>query len=73
MRHVPARPEQMQSLFAVDHTVRVTWTDRVHVRAICIHTLRAATLASSGRDALDVCGDALRQLAELARAEAEHD
>ncbi|TDY23585.1 hypothetical protein B0G81_3967 [Paraburkholderia sp. BL6665CI2N2] len=34
--------------------------------------LRAAALAPSYRDALDVTGDALRRLAEIVRAEARH-
>ncbi|MBU9614741.1 hypothetical protein KTE96_23685 [Burkholderia multivorans] len=34
--------------------------------------LRAAALAPSDRDALDATGDALRQLADLARMEADH-
>ncbi|WP_185723470.1 hypothetical protein [Burkholderia stagnalis] len=34
--------------------------------------LRAAALASSDGAALDVTGDALRRLAELARAEVRH-
>jgi hypothetical protein len=35
--------------------------------------LRAAALAPSERDALDLTGDALCRLAELARAEVRHD
>ncbi|WP_179952334.1 hypothetical protein [Burkholderia sp. MSMB0856] len=36
------------------------------------NALRAAALAPSDRDALDATGDALRQLADLARIEAGH-
>ncbi|RQR27345.1 hypothetical protein DIE23_27085 [Burkholderia sp. Bp9143] len=36
------------------------------------NALRAAALASSGRDALDAAGDALRQLADLARVEVRY-
>ncbi|WP_196493174.1 hypothetical protein [Burkholderia stagnalis] len=36
------------------------------------NALRAAVLAPSERDALDVTGDALRQLADLARAGGHH-
>jgi hypothetical protein len=35
--------------------------------------LRAAALAPTYQDALDVTGDALCRLAELARAEVSHD
>ncbi|VWC98972.1 hypothetical protein BLA18112_03853 [Burkholderia lata] len=36
------------------------------------NALRAAALAPSDRDALDVAGDALRRLADLARMEVRH-
>ncbi|WP_201752280.1 hypothetical protein [Burkholderia pyrrocinia] len=36
------------------------------------NALRAAALAPSDRDALDAVGDALRHLADLARAEVRH-
>ncbi|WP_198386703.1 hypothetical protein [Burkholderia ubonensis] len=36
------------------------------------NALRAAALAPSDRDALDVTGDALRSLADLARTEVQH-
>lgn len=44
----------------------------IDVRSICVDALRAAALASSDRDALDVAGDALRRLADLAREEVRH-
>ncbi|ENH6337985.1 hypothetical protein ABWH74_001285 [Burkholderia vietnamiensis] len=37
------------------------------------NALRAAVAAPTDRDALDVAGEALRCLAELARAEVRHD
>lgn len=42
------------------------------VLAIVSTALRAAALAPTYQDALDVTGDALRRLAELARAEVRH-
>ncbi|WP_155836904.1 hypothetical protein [Paraburkholderia mimosarum] len=54
MRQALARPEQLQS----------------SVLEIISAALRIAALAPSDRDALDVTGDALRLLAELARTEA---
>lgn len=56
MRHIPARPEQTES----------------PVLAIVSNALRAAALASSDRAALDVAGDALRRIAELAAAEVRY-
>ncbi|MEX3941606.1 hypothetical protein AB4Y44_19020 [Paraburkholderia sp. BR10937] len=52
MRHIPARPEQPQSLLEI---------------------IRDAAPAPTVFDALDVTGDALLLLPELARAEARHD
>ncbi|GAB5098495.1 hypothetical protein [Caballeronia sp. HLA56] len=37
------------------------------------HALREATLAASDLDALDITGNALRQLMDIARAEVRHD
>ncbi|WP_177313505.1 hypothetical protein [Burkholderia ubonensis] len=44
----------------------------IDARAICIDALRRAALAPTYQDALDVAGDALRYIAELARAEVRH-
>lgn len=44
----------------------------VDVRAICVDALRRAALAPTYQDALDVTGDALRHLAQLARTEVRH-
>ncbi|BAN22370.1 putative uncharacterized protein [Caballeronia insecticola] len=57
MRHAPARPEQTQSPIQLE---------------IIQHALRAAATAPTVFDALDITGDALRQLGELARAEVLH-
>ncbi|MCP1120496.1 hypothetical protein [Robbsia andropogonis] len=42
------------------------------VRAICITAIRAAALAPTIFDALDVTGTALRAIAQLSRAEVRH-
>lgn len=42
------------------------------IPALIADTLRAAALAPTDREALDVTGDALRRLAEIARAEVRH-
>lgn len=39
----------------------------VDARALCIRALRAAATAPTYQDALDITGDALRRLAELAQ------
>lgn len=55
MRHIPARPEQAESLLEIIRSA-----------------LRGAATAPTAFDALDVCGDALRRLSEIAGAEADH-
>lgn len=55
MRHILARPEQLQSPLEI-------------IRA----ALRDAATAPTVYDALDVTGDALRRLADIARAEVRH-
>ena len=55
MRQAPARPEQPQ----LPNTLT----------AFVNRALRAAALAPTYQDALDITGDALRRLADLARAE----
>ncbi|MDR5741574.1 hypothetical protein QCE73_00230 [Caballeronia sp. LZ029] len=57
MRHIPARPEQTQSPIQLE---------------IIRRALRDAATAPTVVDALDITGDALRQLAEFARAEVAH-
>jgi hypothetical protein len=57
MRHAPARPEQNQSPIQLE---------------IIRRALRDAATAPTVFDALDITGDALRQLAEFARAEVLH-
>ncbi|WP_175938255.1 hypothetical protein [Caballeronia sp. BCC1704] len=57
MRHIPARPEQSQSPAPLD---------------IIQRALRDAATAPTVFDALDIAGDALRQLGEIARAEVRH-
>ncbi|KHK58185.1 hypothetical protein PI86_11035 [Burkholderia sp. A9] len=59
MRQAPARPEQTQFPNTLTQIVN--------------HALRDAATAPTVYDALDVCGDALRRLAEFARAEVRHD
>jgi len=44
----------------------------IDARAICIDALRRAALATTVFDALDVTGEALRCVAEMARAEVRH-
>jgi hypothetical protein len=56
MRQAPARPEQPQS----------------QLQQFINSTLRDAATAPTVFDALDVCADALRTLAELSRAEVSH-
>lgn len=43
-----------------------------HIRFVCMRALREAAMAPTVYDALDVAGEALRQLAGLARAEVHH-
>jgi hypothetical protein len=56
MRHISARPEQTQS--PILEIIRVA--------------LRDAAIAPTVFDALDVTGEALRLLADLAKAEVRH-
>ncbi|RQZ14164.1 hypothetical protein DIE15_19180 [Burkholderia sp. Bp9031] len=56
--NAPARPEQTQFPNTLTSIAR--------------EALRDAALAPTERAALDVCGDALRRLAEIARAEVRH-
>ncbi|SAK50733.1 hypothetical protein AWB80_01508 [Caballeronia pedi] len=61
---IPARPEQTRPL------VPLVYIDIIQCAQ---HALREATLAASDLDALDIAGNALRQLVDIARAEARHD
>lgn len=58
MRRISARPEQTQLPINLPEFVN--------------RALRAAALAPTYQDALDVAGDALRRLAEISRAEVHH-
>ncbi|WP_429498649.1 hypothetical protein ACQUFY_04610 [Robbsia andropogonis] len=46
--------------------------ERVDVRAICLRALRAAAMASTYQEALDVAGEALRTVAAMSRREVRH-
>jgi hypothetical protein len=61
-----ARPEQPQ------FPLRSAAPASLRVLQIIADAARTAALAPSDRDALDVTGEALRRLAELARAEVLH-
>lgn len=43
-----------------------------HARSVCIRALREAAMAPTVYDALDIAGDALRQLADFARNGGRH-
>lgn len=68
MRNALARPEQPQSL---DFTTFARVGER-HPLTIIRAALREAATAPTVFDALDVTGDALRRLADLAQAEVAH-
>ncbi|WP_449412590.1 hypothetical protein [Pandoraea soli] len=53
-------------------TYRTQTPNSVRALAIISDALRAAALAQTDRAALDVTGDALHRLADLARMEASH-
>ncbi|MDR5800606.1 hypothetical protein [Caballeronia sp. LZ001] len=59
----PARSEQ---IYPVVPLVYIDIIQRAQ------HALRDATLAASDLDALDITGEALRQLVDIARAEVRH-
>lgn len=61
---IPARPEQTRPLVPL---VYIDILERAQ------RALRDATLASSDLAALDITGNALRQLVDIARAEVRHD
>jgi len=63
---------QLQSAHIPGITYGSQTPNSIDVLSIVSDAVRAAALAPNDRVALDITGDALRRLADLARAEAQH-